>query len=103
MLDDSLLDKRVPSESVPGESVVANWWNHPIVQTVLAIAVVGAIALVGWKIILRLRGATNKPDTSDLDLVRNFEEMRRGGDISDQELRTIKGVLGKTRSRGGDD
>jgi hypothetical protein len=47
-----------------------------------------------------VRRVTNIGHTNAADLVRNFEEMRREGDINAAEFRTITTVLRKTLARG---
>ena len=55
---------------------------------------------VGYYVVKYLRGATSKDDTNAADLTLNIEEMRREGDISEAEFRSIRSVLGKTQSSG---
>ena len=71
----------------------------PTVQAAAAVLVMSAAVFVGWQVALALRPATSKADTSVDDLAQNFEEMQLGGDISCEELRTIRAVLGKTQDR----
>ncbi len=70
------------------------------VQAGLGVAVVLITGFVGYYVVRYLRGATSKDDTSAADLRLNFEEMRREGDISEAEFRTIQSVIGKTQSSG---
>lgn len=74
------------------------WLSHPTVQAVLAVAILIAVVYAGIQAVMALRPTTSKADSSVDDLSRNFEEMRFEGDISDEELRSIKAVLGKTQS-----
>jgi hypothetical protein len=69
-------------------------------QAGLGVAVVLVAGCIGYYVVKYLRGATSKDDTDAADLRLNFEEMRREGDISEAEFRTIQSVLGKTQSSG---
>ena len=69
-------------------------------QAGLAVAVVLVTGYIGYYVLKYLRGATIKDDTNAGDLALNFEEMRREGDISEAEFRTIQSVIGKTQSSG---
>ena len=69
-------------------------------QAGLAVAVVLVAGYIGYSVVRYLRGATSKDDTAAADLTLNFEEIRREGDISEAEFRTIQSVLGKTQSSG---
>lgn len=69
-------------------------------QAVLGVTVVLVAGYIGYYVVKYIRGATSKDDTSAADLTLNFEEMRREGDISEAEFRTIQSVLGKTQSSG---
>jgi uncharacterized membrane protein len=66
-------------------------------RAALSVVVVLAAVFVGYRVVEYLRGAISKDDTNDDELVRNFEEMRREGDINEAEFRTITSVLGKTQ------
>jgi hypothetical protein len=72
--------------------------NSQPARAALGIAILLAVVYVGFRVVEHLRGAISKDDTSDDDLVRNFEEMRREGDINEAEFRTITSVLGKTQT-----
>ena len=69
-------------------------------QSCLAVTVVLVAGYIGYCVVKYLRGATSKDDMSARDLTMNFEEMRREGDISEAEFRTIQSVIGKTQSSG---
>lgn len=66
----------------------------------LSIAVVLFAVFVGYRVVEYLRGAISKDDTGGDELAVNFEEMRRQGDISEAEFRTITTVIGKTQTSG---
>ena len=69
-------------------------------QAGVGVVVVLVAGSVGYYVVKYIRGATSKDDTNASDLTLNFEEMRREGDISEAEFRTIQSVLGKTQSSG---
>ena len=71
-----------------------------VLQAGLAVTVVFVAVYVGVYVVKYLRGATIKDDTNAADLTLNIEEMRREGDISEAEFRSIRSVLGKTQSSG---
>ncbi len=82
-----------------GEGILsAQIWTA--LQAGLGVAVVIVAGSIGYYVVKYLRGATSKDDTNAADLTLNFEEMRREGDISEAEFRTIQSVLGKTQSSG---
>ena len=76
-----------------------DWLSLSAVQVVLATVTLLAVIYGGLQIIWALRPSTCTGDTNVDHLARNFEEMQLGGDISDEELRNIKSVLGKTQKR----
>ena len=76
-----------------------DWLSLSAVQAVVGVTLLLAVIYGGGQAILALRPSTCKVDTSVEHLAQNFEEMRLEGDISDEELRNIKSVLGKTQER----
>ena len=75
-------------------------FEQPAFQATLSLLILLAVAAVGLRVLRRVRRATNKDHTDAADLVRNFEEMRREGDINESEFRTITSVLGKKLAEG---
>ena len=73
--------------------------SQPKVQAVLSAAGVLIAIFVAYRVIEALRPSTSKDDTSGPDLARDFEEMRLGGDINEEELRSIRAVLEKTHDK----
>ncbi|MFO1066186.1 MAG: hypothetical protein U0892_20185 [Pirellulales bacterium] len=71
------------------------WPSPTVLQAAVSVIILLVAAFVGFRVAVYLRGATNKDDTNVEALVRNFEELRRNGDMSDAEFRTITSVLGK--------
>jgi hypothetical protein len=62
------------------------WGAVLLVMLVLAVAVVR-----------RLRDSIRSDKVGEADLLTNFQEMRREGDINDAEFRNIRAVLGSKR------
>jgi uncharacterized membrane protein len=60
--------------------------------TVLLVMIVLAVAVVR-----RLRDSIRSDKAGEADLLTNFQEMRREGDINDAEFRNIRAVLGSKR------
>ncbi|MCA9134459.1 MAG: hypothetical protein KDA45_14920 [Planctomycetales bacterium] len=81
------------------QSGMWDWLNHPAVAALQAVGIVGIAGYAAYQVALALRPATSKAVTNVDDLAQNFEEMQLEGDISDEELRTIRAVLGKTPTR----
>jgi len=69
------------------------------VQAALGTVSLLLVLFVAYRVIEALRPATSKDDTIDRDLGQDFEEMRLGGDINAEELRSIKAVLEKTHDK----
>ncbi len=80
-----------------------DWLSLPALQAVVAVVLLLAVIYSGLQALLALRPSTCKVVTNVEHLAQNFEEMRLEGDISDEELRNIKSVLGKTQERNADD
>jgi hypothetical protein len=76
-----------------------DWISLPAVQVVAGTVIMLAVIYGGFKAIVALRPSTCIGHTNVEQLAQNFEEMRLGGDISDEELRNIRSVLGKTQER----
>lgn len=74
--------------------------GHPVIPAVVSIVVLLVVAAVCVHVLRRVRRVTNIGHTDAADLVRNFEEMRREGDINAAEFRTITSVLRKEFARG---
>ncbi|MEZ6135035.1 MAG: hypothetical protein R3C53_09020 [Pirellulaceae bacterium] len=71
--------------------------TSPVASAVLSVAGLLVVLFVAYRVIEALRPSTSKDDMSDHDLVSDFEEMRLGGDINEEELRSIRAVLAKTQ------
>jgi uncharacterized membrane protein len=62
----------------------------------LVTALSGLLALltIAWVVLRKLRGNTQQNEDTAGEFLSNLQELRREGDISDAEYRTIKAVLG---------
>ncbi len=69
------------------------------VQAALGTVGLLLVLFMAHRVIEALRPSTSKDDTVDRDLGQDFEEMRLGGDINEEELRSIKAVLEKTHDK----
>ena len=74
-------------------SCMLEFLTTPTAQIVLGLAGIAALVAVGIYIIARVRTEwiESKPETNDL--IINFRQLRESGELSDQEYRTIKGML----------
>jgi hypothetical protein len=76
--------------------------GHPAIPATISVVIVLMVVAVCLHVLRRVRRVTNIDHTDAADLVRNFEEMRREGDINAAEFRTITSVLGKKLAHGTD-
>ena len=63
-------------------------------QVVLAVAILAMLSIAGWYVVARFRERTEDNGPSASELLSNFREMHRQGDIDAAEYRTIKTTLG---------
>jgi hypothetical protein len=78
----------------------------PELLTQMLIALVGlaGLATIGMILVAKLRGEAQQSEDSSGQMLSNLQDLRREGDISDSEYRTIKAVLGaKLQGRVKDD
>lgn len=73
---------------------------HPTARSILMVVVVLVAAYVAIQLLLALRPKTSIGDINPTELMTDFEEMRSGGDINEEELRNIKAVLGRNQHKG---
>ena len=66
----------------------------PLAQLVIWTAGLTVLTVVGYYVARRFRDRTGDDQPTANDLLTNYREMHREGDISDVEYRTIKTVLG---------
>lgn len=69
------------------------------VQAALAAVSLLLVLSVAYRVLEAVRPSTSKDDTIDRNLGQDFEEMRLGGDINEEELRSIRAVLEKTHDK----
>jgi uncharacterized membrane protein len=67
----------------------------PGAQTVLWLTVLAIGTVVAYAIVKRFRDGIDDDRVTANDLLTNFREMNREGDISDAEFRTIRTALGE--------
>lgn len=67
----------------------------PAAKALLWVTILLVILAVGYYLVRRFRDRTDDGGQTASDLLTNFREMRREGDISETEFRTIKTVLGR--------
>ncbi|MCA9128414.1 MAG: hypothetical protein KDB22_15110 [Planctomycetales bacterium] len=72
--------------------------SSPVVRVVLMLTALFVLVFFAALVLKALRPATGTADTNDDGLVQNFEEMAREGDINESELRSIRSVLGASRT-----
>ncbi len=63
-------------------------------QTVIWLTVLVCVLMIGGYIVKKFRDRSDDDQLTANELLTNFREMNREGDISDAEFRTIKTVLG---------
>jgi len=74
--------------------------GHPAVSATIGVAALLVVSAISLHLLRRVRRVTNIDHTNAADLVRNFEEMRREGDINAAEFRNITSVLRKKLASG---
>lgn len=72
-------------------------WDYSI-QAVASVLVLMILCVVGYYVLARLRDSSRNDELTSKDVLGNFEEMHRGGDISEAEFRTISSVLGRKQN-----
>lgn len=78
---------------------MANWWALPTVQAGLGVVVLGILIAGGFWLVSSFRDRTADDRFTPQELLSNFEEMHREGDISGKEFRTIKASMDRHRKR----
>ena len=69
--------------------------SRPHVQAGLSVLGLMIVSLFAYFILSRLRDLSSDDHSLTTDLMKNFEEMRREGDIDEKEFRNIKSLLEK--------
>jgi uncharacterized membrane protein len=67
----------------------------PPAQSVLWVTVLVIAAIVGYAVVKKFRDGIDDDRVTANELLTNFREMNREGDISDAEFRTIRTALGE--------
>jgi uncharacterized membrane protein len=67
----------------------------PAAKALASVTILLIMLAVGYYLVRRFRDRTDDGGQTASDLLTNFREMRREGDISETEFRTIKTVLGR--------
>lgn len=73
---------------------IVTFLSQPVPQAVIWTAVLSVLVAVGLFVMKRFRDQSDDDKLKASELLTNFEEMHRGGDLSDAEYRTIKTALG---------
>ncbi len=69
--------------------------SRSYVQAGLSVLGLMIVSLVAYFILSRLRDLSSDDRSLTTDLMKNFEEMRREGDINEKEFRNIQSLLDK--------
>jgi uncharacterized membrane protein len=63
-------------------------------QIVLALTGMTMVVLVGYYIVSKVRSNLHDQETPPTEMISNFRELHSQGELSDEEYRTIKTMLG---------
>ncbi|QDS86081.1 hypothetical protein EC9_02390 [Rosistilla ulvae] len=66
----------------------------PTAQTVFSLLILCVLIAIGIWLVSRFRGGADEDREPASEVLSNFEEMLREGDISPAEFRTIEAVVG---------
>lgn len=66
----------------------------PTLQAVFSLLILCVLIAVGVWLVSRFRDSTDEDREPGSEVLSNFEEMLREGDISQSEFRTIEAVVG---------
>jgi uncharacterized membrane protein len=72
---------------------MAEFLGSPLAAIVFLLALTAALVAVGIYVIGRVRAGINGKDPPASDWLTKFEELHAKGELSDEEYRTIKGML----------
>jgi hypothetical protein len=64
-------------------------------QLIVGLGVLLVLLIIAGLVVQRFRGGAANKGSSANELMSNFQEMRKRGDISDLDYRKIKAVLGE--------
>jgi uncharacterized membrane protein len=72
---------------------MAEFFEDPIVQLIVWLAVFSALVAVAGYIIMRMRAEAVQNEPASSELLSKFRELHGQGDLSEEEFRTIKTTL----------
>lgn len=67
--------------------------EEPSVRLIFALTVFAVLLLIGGYVITRYRQNMRNPTRDGNEMLSNFRELNSEGELSDEEFRTIKGML----------
>lgn len=67
--------------------------SRSYVQAGLSVLGLLVVSLIAYYVVSRLRDLSSNDHTLTSDLMKNFEEMRREGDIDEKEFRNIQSLV----------
>jgi uncharacterized membrane protein len=78
---------------MPSGQTVFDFLATPTAQAVIWMFALAVVLVLGYYIVQKFRDGTGEDRLTANELMTNFREMNREGDITDEEFRTIKTVL----------
>ena len=69
--------------------------QSPAARVITLLALVAALIVIGIYIIARVRRKLSETGPDASELLTNFRELHAKGELSDEEFRTIKSMLGE--------
>lgn len=72
---------------------MAEFFEDPIVQLIVWLAVFSALVAVAGYVIMRMRAEAVQNEPVSSELLSKFRELHGQGDLSEEEFRTIKTTL----------
>ena len=67
--------------------------EEPSIRLIFALAVFAVLLVVGGYVVARYRQNMHNPTQDANEMLSNFRELNSEGQLSDEEFRTIKGML----------
>ncbi len=72
---------------------MTNLLSNSVAQGVILVAIALILGVVAYYLLGKLRGDSDQTELTPSELLSNFREMHAGGELSDEEYRTIKTKL----------
>jgi hypothetical protein len=69
--------------------------EQPSIRLIFALAAFAVLLLIGGYVVTRYRQNVRNPTQGANDMLSNFRDLNSEGQLSDEEFRTIKGMLAK--------